>query len=94
MSNKIKMPCGCEVSETPFDQLELIYCPLHEAAQKLADATEAALKVFEGWEIDANPNNNLKPGESADLDAARIMVKKMESALIAAEIYGSNACKT
>jgi hypothetical protein len=94
MSTKIKMPCGCTVQETPFNQLELLYCPLHQAAQQLADATEAALKIFEAWEIDANPHKDLKRGESADFDAARMMVKKMESALIAAEIYGLNACKS
>ena len=93
MTTKIRMPCGCKVSETPFASLELLYCPLHEAAQQLADATEASLKIFEAWEQDANPHNNLKRGESADLDAARLMVKTTESALVAAEIYGLNACK-
>ena len=93
MTAKIKMPCGCKVEESAFGRLELLYCPLHESAQKLAEATESSLKVFEAWETDANPHNDLKAGDSADLDAARIMVKKTEDALVAAEIYGTNGCK-
>lgn len=85
MNTKIRMPCGCKVQENPFDQLELLYCPLHEFAKQLAQATEAAWNVFQAWEEEANPHHKLKRGESADLDAARLMSDKMFQALRAAE---------
>jgi hypothetical protein len=87
MTTKIKMACGCKVSETPFNQLELIYCPLHESAQKLAQAVEHSNRVFSAWEEDANPHNDLKRGDSMELDAAKLMVKTTEDALRAADLY-------
>jgi len=82
----IRQSCGCVVQNNPFDQLELLFCPLHNAAKQLGEAVAHSYRVFSAWE-DEHPNKNLKVGECADLDAAKLMVKTTEDALRAADLY-------
>ena len=55
------------------------------ASPELLEACKLALKVFKGWSIDANPDHDLKPGDSAEYDAANIMIETMQAAISKAE---------
>jgi len=51
------------------------------AAPKLAEALKSCERVFAAWVKDANPDGDLLPEESADLDAANIMLETVRTAL-------------
>lgn len=48
---------------------------------RMEGALRACLRVFEAWQNDANPNHDLKRGESADYDAACDMANRIRNVL-------------
>jgi len=75
------IPENCMVFPEEGNANAELICLAVNSYGKHSEALEYAKKVFEAWKHDANPYNDLQPGDSMEYDAACIAFDKMDEAL-------------